>query len=57
LNRDFPDGFHTGDNDVWLTRFYRPETASSTIFYFVGLVLGYLPQPKYLGNGQLAGDS
>ncbi len=51
LIRDFPDGFHTGDNDVWLTRLYRPETASSTIFYVVGLVVGYVPHPKSPGNG------
>jgi hypothetical protein len=49
--RYFPDGFDTGDNNVWLTRLYRPETASSTIFYFVGLVLGYVPHAKSLGNG------
>jgi hypothetical protein len=51
FDRDFPDGFHTGDNDVWLTRLYRPGTASSTIFYFVGLVVGDVPHAKSLGNG------
>ena len=50
-NRDFPDGFHTGDNEVWRTQLYRPETASSTSFYVVGLILGYVPHAKSLSNG------